>query len=102
MFGVVDANMDCGKQGSTLQPYPQYYAYELLGGSNYLNITNGGHVANAASSNLSGVYGAGFYTQSRDSLGIVNTTSTGYTTLNILSQHPGKGTVSAAPVYPGT
>lgn len=99
MFGVIDANMDCGKQGSTLQPYPQYYAYELLGGSNYLNITNGGHVANAASSNLSGVYVAGFFTQSRDSLVIVNTTSTSYTTLNILAQHPGKVTVSQANVY---
>jgi hypothetical protein len=99
MFGVIDANMDCGKQGSTLQPYPQYYAYELLGGSNYLNITNSGYVANAASTNLSGVYVAGFYTQSKDSLVIVNTTSTDYATLKILAQHPGKVTVSQANAY---
>src|SRR5258708_24778457 len=99
MFGVIDANMDCGTQGSTLQPYPQYYAYELLGGSNYLNIVNGGHVANVASSNLSGVYVAGFYTQSRGSLVIVNTTSTSYTTLNILAQHPRKVNGSQSKVY---
>src|SRR5260370_3843891 len=75
MFGVIDANMYCGKQGSMLQPYPQYYAYELLGGSNYLNITNGGHRTNASSSNLSGVYVAGFYSQSPVSLLGENTSS---------------------------
>ncbi|HCJ35139.1 MAG TPA: hypothetical protein DHV65_12695 [Ktedonobacter sp.] len=99
MFGVVDQKMDCGKQGSPLQPYPQYYAYDLLGGANYLDITNGGYVAGAASTNQPGVYAAGFYTRTQDNVVIVNTTSAAIHTFTVLAQNAGKVSVAKATIY---
>jgi hypothetical protein len=100
MFGVVDAKMDCGTpKGGTFQPYPHYYAYQLLGGANYLNLTDGGYMANTASSKLSGVYETGFYTRTQDSFVLVNTTSIDYPTLNVFAQNPGKVSATTANVY---
>lgn len=98
MFGVIDATMDCSTNG-TVVPYPQYYTYELFGGSNYLNMTNGGYVANAVSSSHAGVYTTGFYTSSSDCIVIVNTTATNYSTLNILAKNPGHSSTLRAIVY---
>jgi hypothetical protein len=99
MFGVYDAKWDCGIQNGNIQPYPEYYVYELLGGSNYLNISDSGYVANSASANPSGVFATGFYTKSRDSMVIVNTTGKDYTALNVLAQNPGTVPGSQANIY---
>lgn len=100
MFGAYDANMDCGIQNyPTIQPYPDYYAYALLGGSNYLDMTDSAFVANAASANPTGVYVNGFYTRTLDSIALVNTTSTDYPTLHVYIQNPGTVSVSQANVY---
>jgi hypothetical protein len=100
MFGVYDAKMDCGAQDyPSIQPYPDYYAYALLGGTNYLNITDSGYVANAPSVKPAGVYVNGFYTRSLDSIALVNTTSSNYQTLHIFLQNPGKVSVSQANIY---
>ncbi|GAC1656520.1 MAG: hypothetical protein NVS4B7_00520 [Ktedonobacteraceae bacterium] len=98
MFGVIDAQMDCSTNG-TIVPYPQYYTYELFGGSNYLNMTNGGYVANAVSSSHAGVYVTGFSTNTSDSIVIVNTTATDYPTMNVLAQNPGQSSATQATVY---
>ena len=98
MFGVIDAHMDCSTNG-TIVPYPQYYTYELFGGSNYLNMTNGGYVANAVSSSHTGIFATGFYTSTSDCIVIVNTTSTSYTALNVLAKNPGHVTAKQAKVY---
>jgi Glycosyl hydrolases family 39 len=100
MFGVYDASMDCGIQNyPAIQPYPDYYAYSLLGGANYLNITDSGYVANAPSVKLAGVYANGFYTRTLDSIALVNTTSSDYQTLHIFLQNPGKVTANQANLY---
>jgi Glycosyl hydrolases family 39 len=99
MFGVIDAHMDCATKGGTIVPYPQYYTYELFGGSNYLNMTNGGYVANAVSSSHTGIFATGFYTSTSDCIVIVNTTSTSYTALNVLAKNPGHVTAKQAKVY---
>ena len=100
MFGAYDAKMDCGGQfGTTIQPYPEYYVYDLLGGSNYLNISDSGYVANGASANPGGAFATGFYTKSRDSIVIVNTTGKDYPALNVLAQNPGTVSGSQANVY---
>jgi hypothetical protein len=100
MFGVVDSRMDCGTpKGGTFQPYPSYYAYQLLGGANYLNITDGGYVANAASANSSGVLTTGFYTRTQNSIVLVNTTGTDYSALRVLAQNPGLVSGTKANVY---
>jgi len=100
MFGVYDAKMDCGVQNyPAIHPYPDYYAYALLGATNYLNITDSGYVANAASVKTAGVYVNGFYTRSLDSIALINTTSSDYQTLHVFLQNPGKVSVSQANLY---
>ena len=100
MFGVYDAKWDCGVQfDQKIQPYPVYYVYELLGGSNYLNIEDGGYVANGASANPAGVFVTGFYTKSLDSMVIVNTTGKDYPALHVLAQNAGSVSASHANVY---
>lgn len=99
MFGVVDAKMDCAIQNGSIQPYPDYFPYELLGGTQYLDMTNGGYVANAASAKPAGVYVTGFYTASLDSVAIINATSSNYQTLHVYIQNPGNVSVSQANVY---
>ena len=100
MFGVVDAHLDCGTpKGGTFQPYPQYYAYQLLGGAHYLNLTDSGYVANAATSKPTGVYVTDFYSRTQDSIVLVNTTGTDYPALSILAQNPGKVSGATANVY---
>lgn len=100
MFGVYDARMDCGPQNyPTIQPYPDYYAYLLLGGANYLNITDSGYVANAPTVKPAGMYVNGFYTKSLDSIALVNTTANNYQTLHVYLQNPGKVTGNRANLY---
>ncbi len=98
LFGVIDAHMDCSTSG-TIVPYPQYYTYLLFGGANYLDMTNGGYVANAVSSSHSGVFATGFYTKTSDCIVIVNTTGTAYSAFNVLAQNPGTSTNTQATVY---
>jgi hypothetical protein len=99
MFGTYAAKWDCGVQNGKIQPYPEYYVYELLGGSNYLNIQDSGYVANGASANPAGVFVTGFYTKSLDSIVIVNTTGQAYPALNVLAQNAGSVSGSHANVY---
>jgi hypothetical protein len=100
MFGVYDASMDCGIQNyPAIQPYPDYYAYSLLGGANYLNITDSAYVANAPSVKPAGVFVNSFYTRTLDSIALVNTTGSDYQTLHIFLQNPGKVTATQANVY---
>jgi hypothetical protein len=100
MFGVFDANMDCGVQNyPAIQPYPDYYAYLLLGSNNFLNMSDNGYVANAASAKPAGVFVTGFYTKSLDSVALVNATLSAYQTLHIFLQNPGTVSVSQANVY---
>ncbi len=93
MFGQINANLDCSP-GPDAQAYPQYYAYKLIGGADYLNITNNGYVASSVFSDKSGVYVAGFYTQNHDSILIVNTTGQAFTNLNVLATNPGETTMT--------
>jgi hypothetical protein len=99
MFAALDAKMDCGMKGGTIQPYPDYFPYDLLGGTNYLDITNSGYVANAASAKPAGVYVTGFYSRSLDSVAIINATSSDYQTLHVYFQNPGQVSVSQANIY---
>lgn len=85
MFGT--RNMDCSLD-SNVQPYPQYYAYQLLGDSRYLDITNRGYVV-PSSSTVHGLMVCSFYTTTKDNLLIINTTGTSYSSLGVLLQAPG-------------
>ena len=86
MFGDYDGSMDCSYSANS-KPYPAYYAYLLLGGSNYLDITNGGYVANSVSGSGQLVV-SGFYTKAKDDILIVNPTGQNYSP-TVLAQNPG-------------
>jgi len=100
MFGAFDAQMDCGGQfGTNIQPYPDYYTYLLFGGSNYLNITNGGYVATTTLVKPAGIYVCGLYSSTRDSVVVVNPTAQAFNTLHVFFQNPGKVAGTQASIF---
>jgi len=75
VIGDLDANMDCNNNHEA-QPYPQYFAYQLMASSSYLGMNDGGYMA-ASISPLNHGAGLGltaFFTPSQDSILIVNPT----------------------------
>jgi Glycosyl hydrolases family 39 len=100
MFGAFDAKMDCGAQfGTTIQPYPAYYTYKLFGASNYLDLTNGGFVANTTLVKPAGTLVSGFFTRSHDSVVVINPTSQAFTSLHVFVQNPGNVSGKQANVF---
>ena len=97
MFGKLDAALDCTLDQTSPQPYPPYYSYLLLGGRNYLGLADGGYVANSATTTQKGLVVAGFYTNMRDNVLVVNTTGQNEEQLNILITSP--GSIKAAANY---
>ena len=80
--------MDCAQNGS-IQPYPQYYTYQLFGDSHFCDMTNGGYITKAVVGNPAGLVASGFYTSTKDTVLIVNTSGSAYTQLTIAVQNPG-------------
>ncbi|HEY2468693.1 MAG TPA: choice-of-anchor D domain-containing protein [Terracidiphilus sp.] len=75
LVGQVDANMDCAyPDGSVPQPYPQYFAYQLLGAANYLDLQDGGFMAKSISPGTlgNGLVVTAFYTKSLDAIVLIN------------------------------
>lgn len=75
LVGEIDANMDCAyPDGSVPQPYPQYFAYQLLGAANYLDLQDGGFMAKSISPGTlgNGLVVTAFYTNSLDAIVIIN------------------------------
>lgn len=75
LVGEIDANMDCAyPSGSVPQPYPQYFAYQLLGAPNYLGLEDGGYMAKSVSPPTlgNGIVVTAFYTNSLDAIVIIN------------------------------
>jgi len=104
LIGVVDTNMDCAYSSSTAStaaPYPQYYAYQLLAGPAFLNLGNGGYLANSVSPPITqgGLAPLAFYTPGNDAIYIVNPTTTDYANLTVVAQNPGFSTVQSANSY---
>ncbi len=93
LVGVVDAQMDCRYpyDGSAPQPYPQYYALQLFGSSNFLNLQNGGYMANSVTSPFSKVQATAFRTNAGDAIVIVNTTGTTKNNVPVTFRNPGAG-----------
>ena len=92
MVGVVDSNMDCQySSGDTPVAYPQYYAYQLIAGSTYLNLSSGGYMAKSVTppSGGGGLIMTAFYTASQDAMLIVNPTATSYSAIPLSFQNTG-------------
>jgi len=88
LFGAWDSAMDCATNG-IVQPYPQYYAYQLLSDPHFLDITNHGYVTAQPLVKATGLVVSGFYTNTRDDLLIVNVSGTAYSALTVGFKNPG-------------
>jgi len=91
MFGMWNASMDCSN--STMDPYPQYYLYQLIASSGYLGLEAGGYMASSVTpaTTQSGLMATAFYTANNDSLVIVNPTATHYTQTTVIVKNSGFG-----------
>jgi len=90
LVGTIDPLMDCAYSASTAQPYPQYYAYNLLLGSNYLGLGSGGFLAASTPKiNQAGVAVSAFYTAANDALVITNPTASDLNNVSISLQNTG-------------
>ncbi|HEU0002208.1 MAG TPA: hypothetical protein VFQ36_15000 [Ktedonobacteraceae bacterium] len=99
MFGVFDAQMDCGGPPTPVQPYPEYYAYNLFGSAQYLDMTDNGHVANTTLIKPTGVYVTGITSKAHDGLAIINTSAQTLTGLHIYLQNPGTVSATQASIF---
>jgi hypothetical protein len=92
LIGVKDTNMDClYSAGATPVAYPQYFAYQLFGGSNYLGLSAGGYMAKSISTPTGGggLATTAFYTSTQDSIVIINPTATAYPQITVTFANPG-------------
>lgn len=93
LIGTWDSYMDCqySQGSSTTEPYPQYYAYQLMASSQYLGLNAGGYLAASISppNDVGGIVMSGFYTANSDDLLIVNPTSNNYSNLTVTIANPG-------------
>jgi len=86
LVGEYDANMDCAyPAGSVPQPYPQYFAYQLLGSPKYLGLQNGAYMAASMSPpRLSnGLVVTAFFTPSLDAVVLINPSQYTYTNMPV-------------------
>jgi len=83
LVGEWDWDMDCNS--AQLTPYPQFYALDLFASPQFLNLQAGGHMAASVSpgTTTSGLDATAFYTNSADSVVIVNPTANYYGTVNV-------------------
>jgi hypothetical protein len=98
LVGTLDQNLDCNySEGSTPQPYPQYYAFQLLASPNYLGLVSGGFMAKsiAPSTGAGGIAVTAFYNASQDAVYIVNPTATSYSQIPVSLQNLGFATPNA-------
>ena len=89
MMGEWNADMDCSP--SVKEPYPQFFAYVLFASPDYLDLQAGGHMAVSVSpaSTTTGLGATAFYTDTADSVVIINPTPTTYSAVNISLKNPG-------------
>ncbi len=89
IMGAWDSDMDCDP--SVMEPYPQFYAYELFASPNYLDLQAGGHMAASVSpgSTTTGLAATAFYTSTADSVVIINPTSSTYSAVNVTLANTG-------------
>jgi hypothetical protein len=82
LIGLYDTNMDCSyPTGSTPQPYPQLFAYQLFGSPSYLGLQNGAYMAASMSPpRLSnGLVVTAFFTPNVDAIVLINPSQYTYT-----------------------
>ncbi|HVJ08437.1 MAG TPA: choice-of-anchor D domain-containing protein [Acidisarcina sp.] len=92
LIGVPDQNSDCLYSALAVpQPYPQYYAYQLISSRNYLGLVDGGHMAKsiAPPTGGGGLAITAFYNASQDAVVITNPTPAAYSQITVSLQNLG-------------
>lgn len=77
LLSDINSQMDCSSANS-VQPFPQFYAYQLLGSENYLNLQGAGNVLKQVSAANSDISATAFVSGSTKSVIINNTGSQDY------------------------
>jgi len=98
LIGMIDQGMDCGySSNATVQPYPQYYAYQLLSSTNFLGLVNGGYLATSVTppTGGGGLAVSAFYNAGQDSVIIVNPTGVSYSQVPVSLLNVGFATPTA-------
>jgi Glycosyl hydrolases family 39 len=85
LLGIINASMSCSStdsSGSTIAPYPQLYTYQLISAPGYLDLVDGGFMANSvtlsSSAKAQGLVATGFYTATTNSILIINPTASSF------------------------
>jgi PKD repeat protein len=88
-LGEWNSRMDCNS--SAMEPYPQFYTFQLFASPDYLDLQAGGHMAVSVSpaNTTTGLEATAFYTNTADTVVVVNPTSTDYSAVNIALTNPG-------------
>jgi Glycosyl hydrolases family 39 len=97
VVGNWNNNMDCDlSPNQAPEPYPQYFAYQLMASADYLDMNSGGAMAISVSplARGDGIAVSAFYTQKQDSILIVNPTGQA-TTESVTVQNPGYSSATA-------
>jgi len=97
VVGIWNANMDCDlSPNQAPEPYPQYYAYQLMASPDYLDMNSGGYLAESVAPQArgDGIAVSAFYTQKQNSILIVNPTGQS-TTQSVTVQNPGYASATA-------
>jgi hypothetical protein len=92
LVGEIDTNMDCSyPAGSTPQPYPQYFAYQLFGSRNYLGLQNGGYMAAAITPPRlnNGLVVTAFFDSGLDAIVLINPSQYTYTAMPVYIANSG-------------
>ena len=103
LIGTIDANMDCAfsySAGSTAQPYPEYFLYQLYFSPNYLGLESGGHLARSITPGNTGggLVVTAFYNAAQDAIVIINPTPATYSQVTVAVTNSGYGS-GAATLY---
>jgi hypothetical protein len=91
LIGTIDSRMDCAYDPSNAQPYPQYYAYDLIAGPNFLGLDAGGFMANSVTiaNHAAGLIVTSFYTSNKLGIVISNPSGSDFNNVMVKAQHPG-------------
>ena len=100
ILGVPDAAWDCQKAvtGAQALPYPQWYTYNLMFGSSYLDLVAGGHMATSispSSPTSQGLIATAYYTPTADGVLIINPTASRYSKVTLQINNPAKSSSNA-------
>ena len=97
VVGIWNGNMDCDLSPSQApEPYPQYFAYQLMASADFLDMNSGGFLADSVAPQArgDGIAVSAFYTQKQNSILLVNPTGQAATEL-VTVQNPGYASATA-------